>query len=275
MTLGKIKSKKRNIVPSFLRRKEISTLSAVRPRKRRIIYSKFNSLFTRLKSSSKVTKLAVYTLIWVSICFVGSGFIYLENQFEGYLDKVSAKEFAGLNGVNILEDALVLGESTQVQQQKPKNIKSTFKSLDKRAYVLEEYIRVRNSPLIGMGRVFVEACDRYGAPRDCLSTIAIARHETDLCKYYYSAEMRNCMGWGGGGEYRMRFNSFEDHINIATDVLVNQYGPQYMNDPRLMEKVFCGPQDECIGWGARVLRIMNEIDDFGVSLGVGRLSELR
>jgi hypothetical protein len=152
---------------------------------------------------------------------------------------------------------------------------SSFKSLDKRIYVLDQYFKTRNSPLYGMANLFVEACDRFGAPKDCITTAAIARHETDLCNYYNSAEMHNCMGWGGGGIYRTRFDSFKDHIDVATDVLVNQYGTKYMIDPRLMEKVFCGPDPECAGWGTRVIQFMNEIDNFAVSLGVGRLSELR
>ena len=83
------------------------------------------------------------------------------------------------------------------------------------------------------------------------------------------------MGWGGAGENRIIYNSFEEHIYTATDVLVNQYGIEYMDDPRLMEKVFCGPQEECIGWGNRILHFMREIDDFSESLGVGRLTDLR
>ncbi len=152
---------------------------------------------------------------------------------------------------------------------------STFKSLDKRVYVLDEYFKSRNSPLYGQAKYFVEACDKYGAPKDCISTTAIARHETDLCNYANSADYHNCMGWGGAGEHRRRYTSFQEHIDIATDVLVNQYGPSYMDDPRLMEAVFCGPQDECIGWGSRVLVFMREIDSFSESLGVGRLTDLR
>lgn len=153
-------------------------------------------------------------------------------------------------------------------------VSSQANNIDKRIYVLDEYFKMRNSPLYGYAKTFVEACDRYGAPKDCLVVPAIARHETDLCKYYMSAEMKNCMGWGGGGEYRMTFNSFEEHINIAYDVLVNQYGLEFMRDPSLMDDTFCGPEAGCKGWGYRVKVLEQEIDDFGVSLGVGRLSEL-
>jgi hypothetical protein len=150
-----------------------------------------------------------------------------------------------------------------------------YKGKDLRTYVLDEYFKSRNSPLYGQANLFVEACDKYKAPKDCITTVAIARHETDLCKYHNSYEMNNCMGWGGGGQYRMKFSSMQAHIDTATRVLVQGYGVDAMLNPRLMEKVFCGPQDECIGWGNRVIVLMNEIDSFSESLGVGKLSELR
>lgn len=167
----------------------------------------------------------------------------------------------------------VLGASTNSGRNNIAQSSGVF--MDKREYVLEAYFRQRNSPLVGTGKIFVEACDSFGAPVDCISVAAIARHETDLCNYFISAQMHNCLGWGGGGEYRMTFPDFRTMIFTAHDVLVNQYGNAYMDDPRKMETVFCGPQDECIGWGARVLRFMREIDDLGVSLGVGRLTDLR
>ncbi len=169
----------------------------------------------------------------------------------------------------------VEGESLKEQFKTYKVHNSSFKAVDKRIYVLDEYFKSRNSPLYGQAVHFVEACDKYGAPVDCISTAAIARHETDLCNYYNSADYFNCMGWGGAGPHRMKFSSFEEHIYRATDVLVNQYGPEYMDDPRLMERVFCGPQDECINWGNRILFFMRQIDDFSESLGVGRLTDLR
>jgi hypothetical protein len=144
---------------------------------------------------------------------------------------------------------------------------------DKRVYVLEKYFEHHNSPLKGQGINFVKACDKYGAPWDCISLVAIAKHETNLCKYHISAQMHNCLGWGGAGPYRITFNSFEDMINRATDVLVNSYGIERMDNPVLMEKVFCGPQDECIGWGRRVISIMNDINHFAEGLGVGKLRE--
>lgn len=148
------------------------------------------------------------------------------------------------------------------------NLVFTGKS-DVRVYILEKYFEANNSPLVGTGHVFIEKCLQYGAPADCISVPAIAKHETDLCNYYVSAEQHNCWGWGGGGEYRQEFDSFETSIDTATRVLATQYGPRFMMDPRLMERVFCGPQAECDNWGNRIIFFMRELDDFSAGLGLG------
>ena len=193
-----------------------------------------------------------------------------------FRSKVRHSYFVSANEIEIPISYLSLeGEALSEQYKSYKAYSSTFKSLDKRIYVLDKYFKSRNSPLYGHAKDFVDACNRYNAPVDCIITTAIARHETDLCNYANSAQYFNCMGWGGGGEYRSRFSSFKEHINIATDVLVNQYGHSYMDDPRLMETVFCGQQDECIGWGERIIFFMREIDNFSDNLGVGRLTDLR
>jgi len=214
-------------------------------------------------------------LFTVTTIMLLTGVTVVKDKFEYYVEKSSPNLATDLNAADPFEDAQVLGESTLLPLNNNDDVRSNAKLVDKRTFVLDQYFKSRNSPLYGHASAFVEACDKYGAPKDCLTIPAIARHETDLCKYHNSAEMHNCMGWGGAGVNRMRFPSFEQHIDIATDVLVNQYGNEYLIDPSLMEKKFCGPQDECINWGNRIKKFMVEIDDFGVNLGVGRLSELR
>jgi hypothetical protein len=140
--------------------------------------------------------------------------------------------------------------------------------LDKRAYVLDMYFKHNNSPLYGKGQVFVDACDRYGAPRDCVAVVAIAYNETHLCKYPGSAEMFNCWGFGGGGQHRMTFSSFEESIDRVTKVLVQQYGIKYMNDPSLMEHTFCGWEPGCYGWGNKIKYFMNNIRTYARDMGV-------
>jgi hypothetical protein len=154
-------------------------------------------------------------------------------------------------------------------------ISTSINVVDQRVYVFDQYFLANNSPLYGYGKYFVEKCDQYGAPKDCITVIAIARNESNLCKYKVSAEMFNCWGFGGGGEYRMTFNNFEESIDRVTRVLVQEYGRAYIENPSLMEGTFCGPQDECKNWGNSIKFFIRQIDEFGRNLGVGSLLELR
>lgn len=239
--------------------------------RKKILFKKIDTVFKHLQKLSP-KHYAISLLVFLfSFSFLIPYYTSISANFS--LTSVSASgEVLGAD----LESSFIEGyglTDIYVHYEEPASSKVLLK--DKRAYVLDQYFKSRNSPLYGYGKTFVEACDRYGAPKDCISTTAIARHETDLCNYANSASYFNCMGWGGGGIHRIKYNSFEDHINIATDILVNQYGPEYMDDPRLMEGVFCGPQEECYGWGNRILFFMREIDNFSESLGVGRLTDLR
>lgn len=145
---------------------------------------------------------------------------------------------------------------------------SSTRLTDKRGYLFDLYFEENNSPLVGTGDLFAAACDAYGAPRECVTVVAIAKHETDLCKYQNSYEMNNCWGWGGGGEYRQTFKDIGEGIWTVTRVLVQQYGQRYMLDPRLMERVFCGPDAECAEWGYRVLSLMTELRNFAKIKGI-------
>lgn len=227
----------------------------------------------RTIESARYYKLKITFIVITTLLFIIPGTLILlninNNIKETYIVNAEVIETSPSEYISLEGDTL---KFKKVEYKIPQ---STYKSLDKREFVLEKYFESRNAPLMGHARVFVESCDKYGAPIDCISTAAIARHETDLCNYYNSADYFNCMGWGGAGPYRQKFSSFEEHIDRATDVLVNQYGNQYMDDPRLMQWVFCGPQDECIGWGSRILFFMRQIDDFSEQLGVGRLTDLR
>lgn len=142
---------------------------------------------------------------------------------------------------------------------------------DKRAFVLDRYFLANNSPLYGTGNDFVEACDRFGAPKNCIVVAAIAKNESDLCKYYGSEEMKNCWGYGGPGIHRWTFPSFKAGIDQVTDILVNRYGIEYMEDPRLMERTFCGDEPACETWGENILLIMSQIERFAASIGVENL----
>jgi hypothetical protein len=168
-----------------------------------------------------------------------------------------------------------VGNSQREQLYKDDSISSTVKTFDKRVYVLDQYFKDNDSPLYGTATYFVAACKLYNAPQDCMVVAAIARNETNLCKYNISAQMHNCWGWGGAGSNRVTFPDFKTAIFRVTEVLVKNYGIESMNDPTIMQGTFCGPQDECIGWGESIKILMNELENYSKSIGMGSLLELR
>jgi hypothetical protein len=203
--------------------------------------------------------------LWIYIILNILGLITIIYNFENKLQAQSN------NDVKFAEYTFL----TDINSQSPKKevIYSGAISNDIRINVLEKYFE--GSPLSGTANLFVEACDHFGAPKDCTTVAAIAKHETDLCRYYTSAQTHNCWGFGGPGVYRVKFNSFKEGIFKVTDVLVNQYGIEYMLDARKMEKVFCGPQDECIGWGSRINFFMDQINKLSIQMGYPSLYSLR
>ncbi len=167
---------------------------------------------------------------------------------------------------------VIAGSNNNIAKVLPSySTNSGISTIDRRAYVLDEYFNRNNSPLYGTGQVMVDACEKYGAPSDCLIVAAIARNESNLCKYSYSADMHNCWGYGGGGVYRMTFSSFEESIDRVTRTLMEGYGPQYINDPSLMETTFCGNEPGCTNWGNKIKHFRSEINDLAIELGVGSL----
>jgi hypothetical protein len=181
-----------------------------------------------------------------------------------------------LNAQTKIEDPEIIpAEITESTTLTQKNLSNDFNSLsnatyiDKRAYVLDKYLQSNGSPLYGKGQTFVDACDKYGAPHECITVVAIAFNESHLCKYPGSAEMFNCWGFGGAGVYRRTFSSFDEGIDTVTKVLVQQYGLKYMENPQLMENTFCGTEDPlCDSWGRKINYFMNNIRQFSKDLGV-------
>jgi hypothetical protein len=215
-----------------------------------------------LKWQTKYTRsFKLAAILAASLVFVG-GLVFLAHQQV----QTFFLHAAGYSS-ELVQLSPAFYSATESQVMGAAIINTEVKFLDKRAYVLDQYFRAANSPLFGTGKIFVAACDRYGAPRDCTTVAAIARAETDLCKYFNSAEYYNCWGFGGGGADRIKFNNWQESIDLVTDRLVNTYGLKYMIDPSLMEKVFCGSEPGCTNWGIRVKFYMNEISEHARTLG--------
>lgn len=177
--------------------------------------------------------------------------------------------------VNVISQLTLNTSKVNDLNQRNIDIEASFSKIDFRAFVFDEYFRINNSPLYGTGKTIVAACIKYGAPQDCMIIPAIAQNETHLCKYYNSAEMFNCWGFGGPAQYRRRFNSFDEAILLVYNVLVNQYGRRYIIDPTLMQSTFCGDEPGCAYWGNNIKSIQNSINNLSIRLGFPNLYSLR
>jgi hypothetical protein len=229
----------------------------------------FSGKSIKILSQKSLFRLALFIIVAGITTFGIQYYIQNNKSAEEYLvqaEEIEYKEES--NGIKYIQSS---NNRTNISN----NINTvsggiTYK--DRRAYVLDLYFKSFNSPLYGKGQAFVDSCERYGAPNDCILVAAIAKNETMLCTYKFSAEMHNCWGFGGPDSYRMRFNSFEEGIDRVTDVLVNQYGLRYMIDPRLMEDTFCGTEDPlCANWGNQIISIRSQINNYAIELGVGSL----
>jgi len=227
------------------------------------------------KQRIKLTKKRIALVLALSvIVFFSCREIYsqVSNTLKDYYVFATPTQASSLN-LNSNFQVTSDSGNTLAASTDPKSIQFNALTLDKRSYILDQYFLKNNSPLYGTGKIFIDSCDKYGAPRDCLVVAAIARNETDLCKYSNSAQMHNCWGFGGAGPNRINFKSFEESIDRVTQTLVFSYGRQYMIDPSLMEHTFCGPG--CHGCGNSIKHFMNEIDAYGVSLGLGSMLAMR
>ncbi len=247
--------------------------------KKRYIFKPSREVATIFFSKNK--RKLIVTFFIVLLCIAGANDVYMQIQSNFKNFYVFADTVDKSNSLNIdSESTIIKGNKDSVDTNAIQNtaevkIEANVVTVDKRAYVFDQYFLKNKSPLYGTGKIFVEKCDGYGAPKDCIIGIAIARNETDLCKYNISAQMHNCWGFGGAGPNRIRFDNFDAAIDRLTRSLVFSYGEKYIINPSLMERTFCGSEPGCTNWGNKIKQFINEIDEYSKSIGMGSLLDLR
>jgi hypothetical protein len=86
-----------------------------------------------------------------------------------------------------------------------------------RIMAVESIFKKYNSPLVGLGRTYVIAADKYGVDWRLLPSISGL--ESSFGKFLMP-ESHNAYGWGGGYIY---FDSWEDGINTINKTLRTNY----------------------------------------------------
>lgn len=159
-----------------------------------------------------------------------------------------------------------------------KSSKETIQSdvgfVDLRILTLEDFFNHYGSPLVDFSDEFVETAEKYDVHNwQLLPAIAIA--ETNGCQTGISYEQRNCWGWGGSGDNRWEFYTFEEAIDFITRSMIKGYGNDRMN-AKDIQSTYCG--STCMPYGWKWARGINHytiiINDFGEKYGLLRTNEI-
>jgi hypothetical protein len=91
---------------------------------------------------------------------------------------------------------------------------------DARGELIRQYLTDYNSPLEPYADLLVETADKYGLDYRLLT--GIAQQESNLCKKI-PPRSYNCWGWGIHSQGTLRFDSFEEGIEIVSAGLKENY----------------------------------------------------
>jgi len=165
----------------------------------------------------------------------------------------------------------IKGEYEKAENSK---VRSDVGFADLRVLTLEDYFNHYNSALYEYSDDFIEASEKYNIDNwQLLPAIAIA--ETNGCQTGESFEQKNCWGWGGAGNNRVVFQSFEQAIDVISSRMIKTYGNDRMN-ARDIQSTYCGAW--CMRNGWKWARGINyyvfRINDFGVKYGLARTNEI-
>jgi hypothetical protein len=140
------------------------------------------ALFRGPKRRPVILLLGSLFIIAAVLLFALRGKNINENSLASFVPLVASENISNI----LVEDSEGSGQEA-ADRNGSKGLSVDLYVEDERAFILDEYFKANSSPLYGTGKYFVAACDQYGAPKDCITTVAIARAETDLCKYHNSA----------------------------------------------------------------------------------------
>ncbi len=184
-------------------------------------------------------------------------------------DDIEKQSIEALISENYNEN--IQGISTSLNNEK---IQSDVGFVDLRVLTLEDFFNHYGSSLAEYSDDFIEAADKYNVNNwQLIPAIAIA--ETNGCQTGLSYKQKNCWGWGGAGDNRWEFNSFDEAIDFITRSMINGYGNDRMN-AKDIQNTYCGPS--CAPYGWKWARGVNHyviiINDFGEKYGLTRTNEI-
>ncbi len=194
---------------------------------------------------------------------------YLYNKYE----KATSSE----NSIESIEHKLITSNQNvkgEYETADNEKIRSDVGFADLRVLTLEDYFNHYKSPLSEYSDDFIEASEKYKIDNwQLLPAIAIA--ETNGCQTGESFEQKNCWGWGGAGNNRVVFDSFEQAIDIISSRMIRTYGNDRMN-ARDIQSTYCGTWCMRNGWkwAKGINFYVFRINDFGERYNLKRTNEI-
>lgn len=125
---------------------------------------------------------------------------------------------------------------------------------DNRVESITEFFAKYKSPLQPYAQNVVDAADFYGIDSRLLP--AIAMQESNLCKKA-PLESYNCWGFGIYGNKVIKFQSYQEGIDIVTKTLAKEYKQKGLETPEQIMKVYTPPSDG--SWARGVSHFMNQL----------------
>lgn len=136
------------------------------------------------------------------------------------------------------------------------SISGDVTSEDSRVGLIKKYLADNKSPLEPCAELIVQVSDKYEL--DYRLTCAIAQKESGLCNVIPEGSY-NCWGWGVHSEGTLKFDSFEEGIEVVSKGLKENYVDQgYETIEEIMTK-YAHPSSTT--WAEGVAHYMNQIQD--------------
>lgn len=135
-------------------------------------------------------------------------------------------------------------------------IDSTLESADSRVYLLSQYLKRYNSPLLELAPEIIRVSDMYSL--DYRLLVAIAQQESNLCKII-PIDSYNCWGWGIHSKGTLGFSSYKEAFHTVAKGLLEEYINKGFTTP---DKIMTKYTPSSPGtWAAGVNQFMEEIEN--------------
>lgn len=138
----------------------------------------------------------------------------------------------------------------------PREILSAVKGEDARVVLVERFLKEKGSPMIGSGKLFIAAADKYDLDWRLLP--AIAFQESTLGKHTIFGSY-NAFGWGvvDNTTIGMSFGSWEEAIFTVAKGLREDYLNKGFTTPETININYAGDKN----WNKKVQSAMEEISN--------------